>query len=165
MLNKRVLPVVLIVVLASIFWAFQSQGEDGKSLTNQQRILTSLGGIIEQNHYSPKPINDQFSKEIFKKFLASVDPDKYIFLQSDIDALKKYEASLDDEIHGAPIQFLPALNQVYAQRMQESVPIYKDILSKPFDFSANEEIVTDPKKLNFASTDSRRKEMWTKKLK
>lgn len=165
MLNKRVLPIVLIVLIGSIFWAFQSHGENGKSLTTQQRILTSLGTIIEQNHYSPKPFNDNFSKDIFKKYFAAVDPDKNIFLQSDVNALKKYETSLDDEIHGAPIQFLPALNQVYAQRMQEVALLYKDILSQPFDFSANEEIVTDPKKLNFASTEAGRKEMWRKKLK
>ncbi len=165
MLNKRVLPIVLIVLIASIFWAFQSHGENGKSLTNQQRILTSLGGIIEQNHYSPKPINDNFSKEIFKKFLSSVDHDKNIFLQSDINALKKYETALDDEIHGSPLQFLPAVNEVYAQRTQEVALLYKDILSKPFDFSTNEEIVTDSKKLNFSSTDAGRKEMWKKKLK
>lgn len=165
MLNKRVLPVVLIVLIVSIFWAFQSHGEDGKSLTTQQRILTSLGGIIEQNHYSPKPINDNFSKEIFKKYLSAVDPDKNIFLQADVNTLKKYETSLDDEIHGAPMQFLPALNQLFAQRMQEVALLYKDILAKPFDFSTNEEIATDPKKLNFSSTEAGRKDMWRKKLK
>ncbi|MEJ7826909.1 MAG: tail-specific protease, partial [Segetibacter sp.] len=165
MLNKRVLPIVLVVSILSVFWAFQSHGENGKSLTNQQRILTSLGGIIEQNHYSPKPINDNFSKDIFKKFLGSVDPDKNIFLQSDISALKKYETALDDEIHGAPLQFLPAVNQVYAQRTQEVALLYKDILSKPFDYSTNEEIVTDSKKLNFSATEVGRKEMWKKKLK
>ncbi len=165
MLNKRVLPIVLVVLILSVFWAFQSHGEDGKSITNQQRILTSLGGIIEQNHYSPKPINDNFSKDIFKKFLGSVDPDKNIFLQSDISALKKYETALDDEIHGAPIQFLPAVNQVYAQRTQEVALLYKDILSKPFDYSTDEEIVTDSKKLNFSATEVGRKEMWKKKLK
>jgi carboxyl-terminal processing protease len=165
MLNKRVLPLVLIVLFGSIFWAFQSRGENGKSLTTQERILVSLGSIIEQNHYSPKSINDNFSKEIFKKYMAAVDPDKNLFLQTDINALKKYETTLDDEIHGSPLQFLPALNQLYAQRMQEVSSIYKEILSKPFDFTAKEEIVADAKKLNFAVNEAGRKEMWRKKLK
>ena len=49
-----------------------------------------------------------FSKDIFKKFLANMDPDKNIFLQSDIKELKKYETRIDDELHGASIQFFTA---------------------------------------------------------
>jgi carboxyl-terminal processing protease len=165
MLNRKVLPLVILILIGSIFWAFQSQGGDVKSLSTQQRILTTLGAIIEQNHYNPKPINDNFSKEIFTKYLEAVDPDKNILLQSDINNLKKYETWIDDEIHGATIQFVPAVDQIYAQRMREVSTLYKDILAKPFDFSSNEEIVTDVKKLNFAPTEAARKDMWRKKLK
>ena len=165
MLKRKVLPIVLIVLFAAIFWAFQSRGENGTSLSTQQKILTTLGTIIEQNHYKPKPINDNFSEHIFKKFLDDVDPEKNIFLQSDITALKKYENSIDDEIHGAPIQFVPAVDAVYAKRMQEVMSVYKELLAKPFDFSVNEEIVIDGKKLDFATTDVQRKDMWRKKLK
>jgi carboxyl-terminal processing protease len=165
MLKRKVLPVVLIVLFAAIFWAFQTQGGNGTSLSTQQKILTTLGTIIEQNHYKPKTINDDFSAHIFKKFLSDVDPDKNIFLQSDITAFKKYQNSIDDEIHGAPIQFVPAVDAVYASRMQEVMSIYKEILTKPFDFNANEEIVIDGTKLDFASTADQRKDMWRKKLK
>ncbi len=165
MLKRKVLPIVLVILFSGIFWAFQSQGGNGNSLSTQQKILTSLGVIIEQNHYNPKAINDDFSRQIFKKFLEGVDPDKNIFLQSDINSLKKYETTIDDEIHGAPIQFVPAVDALYEKRMQEVISFYKDLLAKPFDFSSNEEIVVDTKKLNFASTESQRKDMWKKKLK
>jgi carboxyl-terminal processing protease len=165
MLKRKVLPVVLLILFAGIFWAFQSQGGNGSPASTQQKILTTLGTIIEQNHYNPKPINDNFSQQIFKKFLAAVDRDKNIFLQADINALKKYENSIDDEIHGSTMQFVPAVNEIYARRMQEVNAIYKEILSKPFDFTANEEIVIDPEKLNFTSGEGQRKDMWRKKLK
>ena len=165
MLKRKVLPIVLIVSFAGIFWAFQSQGGNGNSLSTQQKILTTLGTIIEQNHYNPKAINDNFSKEIFKKFLVAVDPEKNILLQSDINSLKKYETSIDDEIHGAAIQFVPAVDVIYAKRMQEVTGFYKEFLQKPFDFSSNEEIVVDGNKLNFPSSESQRKDMWRKKLK
>src|SRR3712207_4909336 len=98
MLKRKVLPIVLVVLFAAVFWAFQTQGGIGSSITTQQKILTTLGTIIEQNHYNPKPINDNFSQQIFTKFLAAVDPDKNIFLQSDVNALKKCQNSIDDEI-------------------------------------------------------------------
>ena len=166
MLNRKVLPVVVIVLLSGIFWAFQSKGGNGGSITNQQKLLTTLGSIIEQNHYNPKTINDNFSQQIFKKFLAAVDRDKNIFLQSDINDLKKYENTIDDEIHGnSPVEFVPAVNVIYAKRMAEVSTIYKEILTKPFDFKVDEEIVVDGDKLNYAGNDSKRKDMWRKKLK
>jgi carboxyl-terminal processing protease len=165
MLNRKVLPLVLVMLIAGVFWAFRSQGENGKSLSTQEKILTSLATIIEQNHYQPKPINDNFSKELFKRFLVTVDPDKNIFLSSDIQSLKKFEASLDDEIHGAPMQFLPAVNEIYTRRMNEVFGMYKEVLSKPFDFKVDEDIVVDPDKVNYGSNDAARKDMWRKKLK
>ena len=165
MLKRKVLPVVLIVLFAAIFWAFQTQGGNGTSLTTQQKILTTLGTIIEQNHFKPKPINDNFSSQIFQKFLAAVDPDKNIFLQSDINALKKYENSIDDEIHGSSIQFVPAVDSIYNKRMKEVMSMYKDMLSKPFDFTADEEIIIDGSKLNFPANEAQRKDLWRKKLK
>ncbi len=165
MLKRKVLPIVLVVLFAAIFWAFQTQGGSGTSLSTQQKILTTLGVIIEQTHYKPKPINDNFSEQIFTKFLAAVDPDKNVFLQSDINSLKKYQNSIDDEIHGAPIQFVPAVDTVYASRMREIMSMYKDLLAKPFDFSSNEEITVDGTKLDYPSTLAQRKDMWRKKLK
>src|SRR5215210_2242897 len=165
MLKRKVLPVVLIVLFAAIFWAFQTQGGNGTSLTTQQKILTTLGTIIEQNHFKPKPINDNFSAQIFQKFLAAVDPDKNIFLQSDINSLKKYEKSIDDEIHGSSIQFVPAVDSIYNKRMKEVMSMYKDMLSKPFDFTSDEEIIIDGSKLDFPASEAQRKDSWRKKLK
>ena len=62
--------------------------------------------------YSPKNIDDQFSKEVFKKFLSEEDAEKKIFLKSDIQELSKYQTQLDDEILGkAPVAFVLQLLQ------------------------------------------------------
>lgn len=166
MINRKVLPFVLIIMVAGVFWAFQSRGGNGEGLTNQEKLLTTLGAIIQQNHYEPKALNDNFSQQIFKKYLVAVDPDKNIFLHSDIQSLKKFENSIDDEINGAvPVQFVPAVNQIFTKRMAEVNGMYKELLQKPFDFTINEELVLDAKRINFPKDDATRKEMWRKKLK
>lgn len=165
MLNRKVLPAVLVILFAGMLWAFQSQGGNGQPLTTQQRLLTTLGIIIEQNHYDPKSIDDNFSKEVFKRYLTAIDPDKNLFLQADINGLKKYEATVDDEVHGGEIKFVPAVSAIYLQRTQEAANLYKDLLQKPFDFTLNEDIVTDPDKLDFPATEAQRKDRWRKKLK
>src|SRR5690606_6842152 len=99
--------------------------------------------------YSPKALNDEFSRQIFKKYVEDLDRDKNIFLDADIRELKKFEAVIDDELKGAPIQFFPAISEVYQKRMLEASTIYGEILAKPFDLSKDEKIVLDPARLNF----------------
>ena len=43
--------------------------------------------------------------------------------------------------------------------------IYTEILSKPFDFTTDEEVVLDGDKLNYATTEAERKDRWRKKMK
>lgn len=165
MFKRKVWPFILIITFTGVFLAFRSNGEGGKATTNQEKILTSLTSIIKENHYDPKPINNDFSKEVFKRYLNAIDPDKNIFLQSDIKALQKYELTIDDEMNGATIQLVPAVNQLYAKRIHEVADIYKDILAKPFDYSVDEAVVLNADKLEFGSTEAQRKDMWRKKLK
>ena len=86
-------------------------------------------------------------------------------MQEDIDALRKYETRIDDEIKGAPVEFFKEASKLFNKRIEEVSAIYKDILSKPFDFTVDETVVTDSKKLQFAKTEAQRKESWRKKLK
>ena len=56
--------------------------------------------LIEQGHYSPRKIDDDFSKLVLNSFIKDLDDDKTIFLQKDIDSFKRFEIRIDDEIHG-----------------------------------------------------------------
>ncbi len=97
--------------------------------------------MLEEVHYSPKDIDDNFSREIFKKYLAEVDAEKNVLLQTDIDSLKRFETTIDDEILGkSSVQFVPAVNAVYKRRLAETEAIYKEILTHPFDFTQTDSV-------------------------
>ncbi|MBC7902517.1 MAG: carboxy terminal-processing peptidase [Gemmatimonadaceae bacterium] len=168
MFSRRSIPVLLLVMVAGVFIAFRSMGTGGggnNTPTKYDKILHNVGEMLEQVHYSPKTFNDNFSREIFKKYLATVDQDKSMFLQSDIQELKKFETRIDDEILGASVSFVPAVSEVFKKRMPEAEALYKEILSKPFDFTADETLVGDPTKREFAKNETDRKEFWRKRLK
>ncbi|HTN37557.1 MAG TPA: hypothetical protein VL053_10815, partial [Arachidicoccus sp.] len=137
MISKKAIPVFALVLVGGIFSALSCKGNnDNDTLTRQQQLLVGLGMIIEQRHYSPKKIDDAFSKEIFDKFLASLDAEKDIFLKSDIADLSSFQTSIDDEIHGrVAMGFYPAAIQIFQKRIEALKPLYKSILSKPFDFT------------------------------
>jgi len=172
MMNRKVWPFLLLVILFSgVFWAFKSRGEDiapsdDDKYAKQQRLLSAIGSILESRHYSPKAIDDNFSQSVFNKYLQDLDPDKDLFLQSDIKALSKYQTTIDDEILGkSSIEFYPAAGEIYKKRVDEVMFIYKEILAKPFDFTVNENVQLDGDKIDYPADENARKEAWRKRLK
>lgn len=169
MLQRKNLPIVLLLFGAGLFLAFRSLGfglGNGNPPTKYEKILHNVGEMLAEIHYSPKKIDDNFSKEIFKKYLGEkTDDQKNILLQSDIQQLKKYETKIDDEILGGPVQFVPAVTEIYKKRLPEAEEIYKDILSKPFDFTKDESANLNDEKLDYPKTEADRKEAWRKRLK
>ncbi|HUQ66423.1 MAG TPA: S41 family peptidase, partial [Flavitalea sp.] len=168
MFSKKSLPVIALLLCAGLIVGFKSLGWGGNNPTptKYEKILHNIGEMLSQIHYSPKKINDNFSKEIFKKYLSDkIDQQKNIFLQSDIAALKKYETRLDDEILGGPVEFVPAVSEIYKKRILESEQYYKEYLSKPFDFTKDESVNFDPDDINYPATVDERKEAWRKRMK
>src|SRR5688500_15426983 len=166
LLNMKRLPVVIMMVVAGSFLAFQTMGTGHKNPpTKYEKILRLVGEMLSQAHYSPQSVNDAFSKKVFKKFLGDLDGEKHMLLQSDIDALKKHDSRIDDELKGAPVEFFLAAGKVFNTRMEQAALMYNDILAQPFDFTIDEEVILDGDKLDFAQTDVEKKERWRKKLK
>ena len=76
MINKRNLPILLLVLGGGVFVAFRTLGLGGTPPTKYERILLNVGTMLEQIHYSPKAIDDKFSKEVFDKYMGEVDAEK-----------------------------------------------------------------------------------------
>lgn len=161
------LPIVILMVVAGTFLAFQTMGTGTKNPPSKyQEILKLVGEMLSRGHYSPQDINDAFSKKVFKKYINELDPDKNIFLQADIEQLqKKYETKIDDEIKGANVESFLAAGKVFNTRMEEASAIAIEILQKPFDFTVDEDVMLDADKLNYTGNSADLKERWRKKLK
>ena len=160
------LPILVMLVAAGTFVAFQSLGKNSNPPSKYEKILRNVGQMLTEAHYSPKLINDQFSKEVFKKYMNDLDPDKNIFLQTDYDALKKYETRIDDEIKGeAQVEFFLAAGQIFNKRIEDAAKIYNEILEQPFDYKVDETINLDADKLKVPANEDELKEAWRKRLK
>ena len=153
----------LSISLLTIFTAATPLNSDPPS--KNETILQYVGAMLEQGHYSPKKIDDNFSKEIFSEFLKRLDPSKRILLEKDISKLRKFETTIDDEIHGSQLVFFAAADEIYKNRIVEAEAIYKNYIEKPFEFTKNDVLELDADKLDFASNDSEKKDRWRKYLK
>ncbi len=163
------LPIVILMVVAGSFLAFKSMGKANSSHSTPpskyEQILKLVGEMLSQAHFSPQSINDAFSKKVFKKFVGDLDPEKNIYLQSDLDVLKKFETKIDEEIKGAPVEFFMAAGKTFNTRMEEAAKAYNEVFATPFDFTADEEVILDGDKLSYATSAAEIKDRWRKKLK
>ena len=160
------LPIVIAMVIAGVFLAFNTMGKSNTPPGKYEKIVQIVGEYLKRGHFSPKTIDDEFSKKVYNKYFEDLDPDKDIFMQQDLAELSQYATKIDDEINGSTsVQFFLEAGKVFNKRIEEAAAIYKDILSRPFNFTVNESIVTDSKKINFPSSDVERKEIWRKRLK
>jgi carboxyl-terminal processing protease len=164
MLSRKMLPVLAVLLAGGLLFAFRTLGF-GNPPDKYQKIFQEVSEILEDAHYSPKKIDDAFSRDIFRKYLAELDGNKDILLQSDLRDLRKFETRIDDELHGAPIEFFHAAEQVYLKRMKEAGEIYKDVLAQPFSFNTEETFKSDVKDVEYPANAAARREAWRKRLK
>ena len=167
MMSKKFIPVILVLTAASLFLAFQTQGrsDNDNPKSKYTKIIRNVGLLLEQGHYSPKPIDDNFSKLVLKKFIEDLDNDKNILLQGDIESFKKFDSKIDDEIHGAELTSFFTISELYTKRLQETANLYTDILAKPFDYTKDETVMLDRDKLSNPKNEAERKDIWRKRLK
>ncbi len=116
-------------------------------------------------HYQPEKIDDAFSKRVFDLYLKRVDYNKMFLLQSDVAQLRKFQASIDDQVRVGSHEFLDLTTQIMDQRVKDTQALYRDILSKPFDFTTEESVETDSDKSTFAADKAAQREQWRKFLK
>jgi carboxyl-terminal processing protease len=168
-MSKKFLPVLFVLICGGLFLTYGVMGRGDKTdnpKTKYEKILRNVGIVLEQGHYSPKNIDDKFSKEVLDKYEEGLDPDKYIFYQKDIDNFKKYEGAIDDEIHGSTaLESFYTISKTYLQRLDEVAKFYKETLSKPFDFNKDETLQLDGEKREFPKSEAERNDYGRKRLK
>jgi carboxyl-terminal processing protease len=162
---KRNYKVILVITaLSAVLWSF-IPSEKKSDPEKDKLLLELLTMVLERGHYSPVAIDDAFSKKVYAKYLDNIDPTKRFFLQSDIEEFSKYETKIDDMIKNRDLTFFNLTNSRLLQRMQECRDIYDDVLEKPFDFDANENINVDYEKLPYAKNKRELVDRWRKQLK
>jgi carboxyl-terminal processing protease len=156
--------VFLFGALFFAFNTFKSENQESPEL-RQRKLLSTIGQLLESEHYSPRNIDDAFSKEVFNAYFKALDPEKNTFLQSDLDSLSNYSATIDDEIHGATIAFQPAVSRIYALRIIETKAIFNQIMDQPFNFNLDDSILLNSDKMAYPKDVTDRAKRWEMLLK
>jgi len=128
--------------LTTLIFCFNSPKNDDEKM---QTIMVSVKNTLSYLHYSPKPINDAYSQEVYKHYFEMVDPSKRFFLKSDMDEFAKHNTKLDDYLNqGNLIFYKTTIDRLY-QRVDEIDKMTQDIFSKPINLDEDEDLILEPK--------------------
>lgn len=127
--------------------------------------MVSVKNTLSYLHYSPKPINDAYSEEVFKHYFETVDASKRYFLQSDMDEFGKHRTKLDDYLNQGHLTFYKLTVDRLYQRVDEIDKITQDILSKPINLEEDETLILEPKLKKYPANSKELSEEWKKYIK
>ena len=153
---------LLMSSLGTLIFCFNSPQNDDEKM---QTIMVSVGNTLSYLSYSPKPINDAYSQDVYKDYFEKIDPMKRYFLQSDMDEFAKSKTKLDDYLKSGDISFYKATTDRLYQRVDEIDKITQDILSKPIDLNENDDLILEPKIKNYPANSKDQYNEWKKYIK
>lgn len=153
---------LLFIPLTSLVFCFNSPKNDDDKMST---IMVSVKNTLSYLHYSPKPINDAYSQEVYKHYFEMVDASKRYFLQSDMDEFAKHRTKLDDYLNQGDLTFYKLTIDRLYQRVDEIDKITQDILSKPINLEEDETLILEPKLKKNATNAKELSAEWKKYIK
>ena len=159
--NYKILLLVLMLAFASCSFTTKTFEDPDKDKLLMQLITY----VLEEGHFSPKELNDDFSKQVFTAYLDQLDPFKRYFYASDIKEFEAYKLEIDDQLKNYDLAFFNLTHQRLLQRIEESQMIYKEVLANPFDYSIDEDINTEYKDLSYIKSKKEMRDRWRRQLK
>jgi len=140
-----------------------------EEITYEEREAVILHGVInfiKQAHVNPKPIDDDFSKAVFKMYLERVDNGKRFLIKEDIDKLRIDETSIDNQVNARNLDFFDVSLGLLENGISRGERIFTDLITNhEFDFDKPEILELDNDKKAWAKDESDLKDAWRKYLK
>lgn len=157
-LNK----VMMFAPLMTLMFCFNTPKNDDEKM---QTIMVSVKNALSYLHYSPKPVNDAYSLDVYNKYFESIDASKRFFLQSDMDEFSKHKTKLDDYLNNGDLIFYKTTIDRLYQRMDEADKVSQEILSKPINFNEDEDMILETKLRKNPSNQKEFADEWKKNIK
>lgn len=162
-MKKNTSILLVCVALLAATWSFSTKQFDNP---NKDRLLIEIiSYVLDRGHFDPKSINDDLSEQMFSDYLESLDAQKRFFLASDYKEFKRYQYALDDQVKSLNVDFFRLTHERFLKRINEMKQSYQELLSKPFDFTLEEQLNVDYEHQGFSTSASERLKKWKKQLK
>ena len=146
----------LVFVAFGFYTKHQDLGED--------ILLRAINMNLQNAHYDPIKIDDQFSEKAFELYIDNIDANKRLLLQSDIDELSYFKTTIDDEIINGTYAFFDKSLELINIRTDLTETFFEEILNQPMNFDKDEN-VDFGKEIPYTQSEEELKDRWRRYLK
>lgn len=157
MLNLNMKSVKILIPLLLIPFLIFSQKEKDPCKT-----LQSINSLLQEYHYKPRVVDDSLSSGLLNSFLNKLDPNKRLFLATEIDTILKHEYQIDDYILNNNCAFLKEIFKVYSNSTLRYSKIITELKNEKFLYSRKEKINFYDSVYTFADNESELKKKISK---
>ncbi|EJC64234.1 carboxy terminal-processing peptidase [Rhizobium sp. 1AS11] len=134
-------------------------------LKRQAQAAELSAQFLSRYSYKPVPLDDALSARIMDGFIKSLDPDRMLFLQADIDGFMSDRSEIDDAIEDKDLKIPFAIFKAYQQRVVDRMNYARNLLKQGFDFSAQENYSVLRDKAPWPQSEAESNELWRKRVK
>lgn len=128
--------------------------------------LKHMVALYLKMHFKFEHFDNRLSQRTLQNFLRSWDPGKAYLLQKDVDAInKRYRNALDDQIPRARCQALDDIINTFSMRFYKVTARINKIINDKHDFSIDEYMLIDRRKIAYAKNQQELVERWRKRIK
>jgi carboxyl-terminal processing protease len=122
-------------ILLFIFFSAQciAQSEKSACIT-----LSKINAAIKEFHFKPKPINDSLSAYVFNNFIRDLDIGNDLFVESEINYLKKHKFRIDDYILNKNCSFFQDFYLTYQKAATRHNKLISNIVNEDFPLSSSD---------------------------
>ncbi|TCR86025.1 carboxy terminal-processing peptidase [Rhizobium sp. BK376] len=154
------------LAIASSAYAQDAASRPILTPSQQQEQAAHLSAqFLTRFGYKPVPLDDALSGKIMNKYIKSLDPDRLLFLQSDIDKFTADGAKIDDAINREDLQIPFSIFNVYENRVVDRMNYARSLLKQNFDFTVKEDYSLSRDKAAWPQSEAESNELWRKRVK
>ncbi|MFY0643984.1 MAG: carboxy terminal-processing peptidase [Bacteroidia bacterium] len=158
-MKSRKLLLIIMPMLFVVFGFYLKSRDAGEDI-----LLQAITQNLADQHYDPVQVDDKFSEKVFDLYIENLDPNKRLFLASDVEKMEKYKEEIDDQTLSGSYEFFDLSLEILEKRIELTEGFFTSILSKPFDFNLNEEVEFGDE-IPYVETESELENRWRKYLK
>lgn len=156
----------LVLSIASSAYAQQPASPPTLEPSRVQAQAANLSAqFLGRYAYRTVPLDDVLSAHIMTKFIKSLDPDRTLFMQSDIDSFMADSTRIDDAILNEDLKIPFSIFNTYMRRVVDRMTFARSELRQDFDFTVHEDYPISREDAPWAQSQQQSDELWRKRVK
>jgi len=136
-----------------------------KQESQHAKVAKRVSDLFSRSHYKYIPLDDALSEKVFARYIEQLDFNKQIFMQSDIDELKAYQDTFDDNLKFGQLDSIYKIYQLNLTRRFERFTYALSLLNDEIKFDTEEEYQYDRSDEAWAKDKAELDTLWQARVK